>query len=47
MAAVAEQAKITAMPAYLDLTEPDLSAAARQLANAGHTRAVVVPLLFT
>jgi sirohydrochlorin ferrochelatase len=47
MAAVAEQAKITAMPAYLDLAEPDLSAAARQLANAGHTTAVVVPLLFT
>jgi sirohydrochlorin cobaltochelatase len=47
MAAVAEQAKITAMPAYLDLAEPDLSAAALQLVNAGHTSAVVVPLLFT
>ena len=47
MAAVAEQAKITAVPAYLDLAEPDLSAAARQLAEAGHTAAVVVPLLFT
>ena len=47
MAAVAEQAKITAMPAYLDLAEPDLNAAALQLANAGHTTAVVVPLLFT
>jgi sirohydrochlorin cobaltochelatase len=47
MAAVAEQEKITAMPAYLDLAEPDLSAAALRLANAGHTTAVVVPLLFT
>jgi sirohydrochlorin ferrochelatase len=47
MTAVAEQAKITAIPAYLDLVEPDLSTAARQLAHAGHTRAVVVPLLFT
>ena len=47
MAAVAEQAKITAMPAYLDLAEPDLDAAALRLANAGHTTAVVVPLLFT
>jgi sirohydrochlorin cobaltochelatase len=47
MAAVAEQAKITAMPAYLDLAEPDLAAAALQLAHAGHTTAVVVPLLFT
>jgi sirohydrochlorin cobaltochelatase len=47
MTAVAEQAEITAVPAYLDLAEPDLSAAARQLARAGHTTAVVVPLLFT
>ena len=47
MAAVAEQAKITAMPAYLDLAEPDLNAATLRLANAGHTTAVVVPLLFT
>jgi sirohydrochlorin cobaltochelatase len=47
MTAVAEQAKITAMPAYLDLAEPDLGAAALQLAHAGHTTAVVVPLLFT
>ena len=47
MAAVAEQAEITAMAAYLDLAEPDLGAAARQLAIAGHTTAVVVPLLFT
>jgi len=47
MTAVAEQAEITAVPAYLDLVEPDLSAAARQLARAGHTTAIVVPLLFT
>ena len=47
MTAAAEQAKITALPAYLDLAEPDLSTAARQLAHAGHTTAVVVPLLFT
>ena len=47
MTAAAEQAKITAVPAYLDLAEPDLSTAARQLAQAGHTTAVVVPLLFT
>ena len=47
MTAVAEQAEITAVPAYLDLAEPDLSAAARQLVRAGHTTAIVVPLLFT
>jgi sirohydrochlorin cobaltochelatase len=47
MAAVAEQAKITTLPAYLDLAEPHLGAAVRQLAEAGHTKAVVVPLLFT
>ena len=47
MAAVAEQAGITTLPAYLDLAEPDLGAAVRQLADAGHTSAVVVPLLFT
>jgi sirohydrochlorin cobaltochelatase len=47
MGAVAEQAQIPAVPAYLDLAQPDLSAAARQLAEAGHAAAVVVPLLFT
>lgn len=47
MAAVAEQAKITAVPAYLDLAEPDLNAAVEELAEAGQTAAVVVPLLFT
>ena len=47
MAAVAEQAEILALPAYLELTQPDLAAAARQLADLGHATAVVVPLLFT
>jgi sirohydrochlorin cobaltochelatase len=47
MAAVAEQAGITTLPAYLELAEPDLGGAVRQLTDAGHTSAVVVPLLFT
>jgi sirohydrochlorin cobaltochelatase len=47
MATLAEQAKITAVPAYLDLAEPDLSATVGRLVEAGHTAAVVVPLLFT
>jgi sirohydrochlorin cobaltochelatase len=47
MAAVAEQAQVPAVPAYLDFAQPDLTAAAYQLADAGHTTAVVVPLLFT
>lgn len=47
MIAVAEQAEITALPAYLDLVQPDLGAAVGQLADAGHGSAVVVPLLFT
>ena len=47
MAAVAEQAQIPALPAYLELAQPDLAAAARQLADVGHPMAVVVPLLFT
>ena len=47
MNAVAQQGKITAVPAYLDLAEPDLSTAAAKLAAAGHSAAVVVPLLFT
>lgn len=47
MAAVAGQAHIVAVPAYLDLAEPDLRVAAQQLAEAGHETAVVVPLLFT
>ena len=47
MAAVAGQAHIVAVPAYLDLAEPDLRVAAQQLAEAGYETAVVVPLLFT
>jgi sirohydrochlorin cobaltochelatase len=47
MAAVAEQAQILALPAYLELAQPDLAGAARQLADLGHATAVVVPLLFT
>jgi len=47
MAAVAEQAQIPALPAYLELAQPDLAAAARRLADVGHPMAVVVPLLFT
>jgi sirohydrochlorin cobaltochelatase len=47
MAAVAEHAQIPALPAYLELAQPDLGAAARQLADVGHATAVVVPLLFT
>ncbi|GAA2097306.1 sirohydrochlorin chelatase [Microlunatus panaciterrae] len=34
-------------PAFLDLTEPDLTTVACSLAEAGYGRAVVVPLLFT
>jgi sirohydrochlorin cobaltochelatase len=47
MAAVAEQAGLTTLPAYLDLAEPDLGGAVRRLVEAGYTAAVVVPLLFT
>ena len=47
MAAVAEQTGITTLAAYLDFAEPDLGGAVRQLADAGHASAVVVPLLFT
>jgi sirohydrochlorin cobaltochelatase len=47
MAAVAEHARIPALPAYLELAQPDLGAAARQLADVGYATAVVVPLLFT
>ncbi|WP_375423563.1 sirohydrochlorin chelatase [uncultured Friedmanniella sp.] len=38
---------LDARPAFLDLAEPDLSAAAHLLVTAGHRRAVVIPLLFT
>jgi sirohydrochlorin cobaltochelatase len=47
MAAVAEQAKITTVPAYLDLAQPDLGDAVRRLIQSGQRAAVVVPLLFT
>lgn len=38
---------LAAAPAFLDLAEPDLLTVSRRLAEAGHRRAVVVPLLFT
>jgi sirohydrochlorin cobaltochelatase len=47
MAAVAEAGGMPTGYAYLDLAEPDLDTAAATLAEAGHRRAVVVPLLFT
>jgi len=47
MSAVAEQTGITPLAAYLDFAEPDLGGAVRQLADAGHPSAVIVPLLFT
>jgi len=47
MTAVSDQLGVPARAAYLDLAEPDLLAAATELAGAGHPRAVVVPLLFT
>jgi sirohydrochlorin cobaltochelatase len=47
MAAVAEQAKITTVAAYLDLAKPDLGDSVRRLVQSGQTAAVVVPLLFT
>ena len=47
MAAAGELAGVSADPAFLDLTEPDLEHAAARLAAHGVQRAVVVPLLFT
>ncbi len=47
MVAVGRDADVEAYAAYLDLAEPDLAAVARRLAETGHRRAVVVPLLFT
>ena len=47
---LAETARLGAIethPAYLDLAAPDLATAADALATAGHSRAVVLPLLFT
>ncbi|SER14717.1 sirohydrochlorin chelatase [Microlunatus flavus] len=47
MIAVGAAAGVPAHAAYLDLAEPDLGAVAALLAEEGHERAVVVPLLFT
>jgi sirohydrochlorin ferrochelatase len=47
MAAVAAAGRMPAAYAYLDLAEPDLNTTAAAIAEAGHRRAVVVPLLFT
>jgi len=47
MEVVAERGQVEARPAYLDLAAPDLETVVRELATAGHRRAVVVPLLFT
>ena len=44
---VARLGAVDTHPAYLDLAAPDLAAASDALATAGHSRAVVVPLLFT
>ncbi|WKD58246.1 sirohydrochlorin cobaltochelatase [Corynebacterium capitovis DSM 44611] len=38
---------VPAVAAHLEFTTPDLTGAAATAARAGHTRAVVVPLLFT
>jgi sirohydrochlorin ferrochelatase len=45
--AVAAASGLEVRVAYLDLNEPDLSAAAGRLRADGYDRAVVVPLLFT
>lgn len=47
MAAVAELFDGVAVPAFLDLTAPDLDSVVADLAAQGHRRVVVVPLLFT
>ena len=47
MAVVARTGSVDAVPAFLDLAEPDLLTTAQRLVAAGHRRAVVVPLLFT
>lgn len=47
LAVVSRTGDVPAQPAYLDLADPDLQAAAGALAAAGQRRAVVVPLLFT
>ncbi|MGV0433085.1 sirohydrochlorin chelatase [Corynebacterium sp. 20_84] len=45
--AAARQLGVTGIDAHLEFDAPDLTAAARVLAERGHTRAVVVPTLFT
>ena len=45
--AAARHLGVTGVDAHLEFDTPDLTAAARQLAAQGHTRAVVVPTLFT
>lgn len=47
LTAVREAADLPVVSAFLDLTDPDLMAAVETVVAAGHTRAVVVPLLFT
>lgn len=46
-AAAAAQLGVTGVDAHLEFDTPDLTTAAQQLVDAGHTRAVVVPTLFT
>jgi len=45
--AAARQLGVTGVDAHLEFDTPDLTAAARQLAEQGYSRAVVVPTLFT
>lgn len=47
IAATSALGQLPAHAAYLDLAQPDLTSVARDLAAAGHRRAVVTPLLFT
>ena len=47
LAEVTAQTGLSAQPAYLELTAPDLDTVAVRLAAAGERTAVVVPLLFT
>jgi sirohydrochlorin cobaltochelatase len=47
MTVVGAQLGVPARAAFLDLAEPTLPAVAAELAESGHRRAVVVPLLFT
>lgn len=45
--AAARRLGVVGVDAHLEFDTPDLTTAARQLADQGHTRAVVVPTLFT